>query len=245
MTSNVDRPQADTVAATAPYDLGVPATGAVAAARLVKPRLRGWLHALVTPLVLVAGIVLVGHAPTAAGRAGGLIFLTAAVLLFGISALFHRYDWGTFGFGLLRRLDHSNIYIFIAASYTPYALCLLSGASRDWLLTLVWSAALLGLLFRTFWMSAPRWLYTLMYVVMGCSAAGWLPEFLADTGPGIFALMIGGGILYVIGAVVYAFRRPDPWPHWFGYHEVFHSCTIAAFALHYSAISIVTYSVGS
>ncbi|QDP97888.1 hemolysin III family protein [Microlunatus elymi] len=209
---------------------------------LVKPRLRGWLHAAITPLAVAAGIVLICLSPTTAGKVGGGVFLAAAVLLFGTSALFHRFSWGVVSFGILRRLDHSNIYIFIAASYTPFALLLLDRRSSTVLLLVIWSAAVLGLLFRTFWLSAPRWLYTALYVVTGCAAIGWLPQFGSAGGPAVLTLILIGGGLYVAGALVYALRRPDPWPRWFGFHEVFHSCTIGAFISHYIAISLVSYS---
>lgn len=219
-----------------------PAEAAEVAARVVKPRLRGWLHAAITPLACAAGIVLICLAPTGYGKVGGAVFLAAALLLFGTSALFHRFNWGVTGIGILRRLDHSNIYLFIAASYTPFALCLLSGRSQALLLTLIWGAAVLGLLFRTFWLSAPRWLYTSLYVVVGCSPIGWMPVFAAHGGPAAFTLILVGGGLYVVGALVYALKWPDPSPRWFGFHEVFHSCTIGAFVSHYIAISIVTYA---
>jgi hemolysin III len=215
---------------------------AEAAVRMVKPRLRGWLHAAITPLACAAGIVLICLAPTTYGKVGGAVFLAAALMLFGTSALFHRFNWGVTGIGILRRLDHSNIYLFIAASYTPFALCLLSGHSQALLLTLIWGAAVLGLLFRTFWLSAPRWLYTALYVVVGCSPIGWMPQFAAHGGPAAFTLILIGGGLYVVGALVYAFKWPDPSPRWFGFHEVFHSCTIGAFVSHYIAISLVTYA---
>ena len=108
----------------------------------VKPRLRGWLHACTTPLALAAGVVLVVLAPTAAGRAGGAVFLAASVLLFGTSGVYHRRSWGNRGEAVMRRLDHANIYVFIAASYTPMALLLLDGRSRALLLSVIWSAAL-------------------------------------------------------------------------------------------------------
>jgi len=250
MTSNVDR-QAVTVATAGPYELGAgePAEAASGApvidltdpftAHRLKPRLRGWLHVAATPVALAAGLLVAGHVTSAAGRTGALIFLVSSVLLFGISGLFHRFNWSVATYRLLRRIDHSNIYLFIAASYTPYALCLLSGASRASLLALVWTTAVAGLLFRTLWLSAPRRLYTLMYVLMAGSAAGWLPQFLHQTNIGIFSLMLGSGVAYVIGAVVYAFRWPDPSPRWFGYHEVFHSCTVAAFVLQLIAMSLV------
>ena len=218
------------------------AEAAGTAARLVKPRLRGWLHAAMIPLASAAGIVLICLAPTTTGRVGGAIYLAGSVMLFGTSALFHRFSWKPTARGILRRMDHSNIYLFIAASYTPFALGLLTGKSQILLLSLIWGAAVLGLLFRTFWLGAPRWLYTSMYVIVGCAPAVWVPNFLAAGGPAVFTLIVVGGALYVIGAVVYATKRPDPSPRWFGFHEVFHSCTIGAFVCHYIAISLVTYT---
>lgn len=210
-------------------------------AQLVKPKLRGWLHAGITPLAAAAGVVLISLAPTAAGRVGGAVFLTASLLLFGTSAVYHRYTWGPREEAVLRRLDHANIFVFIAASYTPLALQLLSGRSQVALLVLIWGAALGGLLFRLFWLDAPRWLYTLLYIAMGWAAIGWVRPFWAGAGVAAFTLIAVGGLLYTAGAVVYALKRPNPSPRWFGFHEIFHACTIAAFAAHYIAISLVTY----
>jgi hemolysin III len=207
----------------------------------VKPRLRGWLHAGAAPLALVAGIVLVSLAPTALGRLGGAVFLAASVLLFGTSGLYHRGTWRRPWDGILRRLDHANIYVFIAATYTPLALLLLTGASRVLLLSVIWAAALGGMVFRLCWLSAPRWLYTALYLVMGWAAVGWLGAFLAAGGPTVLILILAGGACYTAGAVVYGRRRPNPWPAWFGFHEIFHACTIAGFACHYAAISLATY----
>ncbi len=210
--------------------------------RQAKPKLRGWLHAGVTPLAVAAGIVLIALAPTSLGQVGGAVFLAASLLLFGTSGLYHRFYWGARGEAILRRMDHANIYVFIAASYTPMALMMLSGTSRVMLLSLIWTAALGGLLFRLFWLNAPRWLYTALYLAMGWAALGWLKTFLDVGGPAVFTLIMVGGLLYSLGAVVYARKRPDPSPRWFGYHEIFHACTIAAFAAHYIAISMVTYA---
>jgi hemolysin III len=207
---------------------------------VVKPRLRGWLHAGMAPLALAAGIVLISLAAMPAGVVGGAVFLAASVLLFGISGLYHRGTWGTRGTAILRRVDHSNIYVFIAATYTPLALILLNGASRVVLLTLIWSAALGGLLFRLFWLSAPRWLYTALYIVMGWTALGWLGAFYDAAGLTVLILIIAGGLCYTFGAVVYARKRPNPSPTWFGYHEIFHVGTIAGFVCHYVAIAIIT-----
>ncbi|WP_392508230.1 hemolysin III family protein [Naumannella halotolerans] len=208
----------------------------------LKPKLRGWLHAAMLPLSLAAGIVLVIFAPTQPGKIGGAVFLAASVLLFGTSAIYHRFSWGTKGSAILRRMDHANIFIFIAATYTPMALLLLDGADRWWLLGLVWGAAILGLLSRIFWLSAPRWFYTLLYLAVGWAAVGWLKPFWDNGGPLVVGLIIAGGLLYSLGALVYARKAPNPSPQWFGFHEIFHLCTVLAFACHYAAISVAAYS---
>ena len=207
---------------------------------VVKPRLRGWLHTGMAPLALAAGIVLISVAATPAGVVGGAVFLTASVLLFGTSGLYHRGTWGPRGQAILRRMDHSNIYVFIAATYTPLALILLDGTSRMILLVLIWCEAVGGLLFRLLWLSAPRWLYTVLYIVMGWTALGWLGAFYHAAGLAVLILILAGGICYTLGAIVYARRRPDPSPAWFGYHEIFHVGTIAGFVCHYAAIFIIT-----
>jgi hemolysin III len=213
--------------------------------RQVTPRLRGWLHAGAAPLALAAGIVLISVAPTAAGVVGGSVFVAASVLLFGTSGIYHRFTWGRRGHAVLRRLDHANIYVFIAATYTPLALLLLTGTSQVVLLSVIWAAALTGLAFRLFWLGAPRWLYTVLYVVMGWTALGWLGEFLAAGGLAVLLLIIAGGVCYTVGAVIYGAKRPNPSPRWFGFHEIFHAGTIAGFVCHYIAIFLVTYAAAS
>jgi hemolysin III len=207
---------------------------------VVKPRLRGWLHAGMAPLALAAGVVLISLAATPAGVVGGAVFLTASVLLFGTSGVYHRGTWGTRGQAILRRMDHSNIYVFIAATYTPLALILLDGPSRVVLLIVSWSAAVAGLCFRLLWLSAPRWLYTVLYIVMGWTALGWLGAFYQAGGLAIVILILAGGICYTLGAIVYARKRPNLSPTWFGYHEIFHVGTIAGFVCHYLAIFMIT-----
>lgn len=210
--------------------------------RQVKPRLRGWLHAGMAPLATAGGIVLVALAPDPAARAAAAIYLAASLLLFGTSAVYHRFHWGPRGDAILRRWDHANIYLFIAATYTPIAVLLLSPRAATTLLTIIWSAAAAGLLFRLFWLSAPRWLYTALYLAMGWAALFWLPQIFVNGGVAVFTLIIAGGLLYTAGAVVYARKSPDPSPAWFGYHEIFHACTILAFAAQYVAISIAMYA---
>jgi hemolysin III len=212
--------------------------------QVVKPKLRGWLHAGATPLAVAAGVVLICLAPTDLGRIGGAVFLVASALLYGTSGVYHRFSWGHRGEAVLRRMDHANIYVFIAATYTPFALMMLHGTSRAALLLLIWGAALAGLLFRLFWLSAPRWLYTLLYLAMGWAAVGWFGQFYTSGGPTVFGLILVGGLFYTFGAVVYGLKRPNPSPRWFGFHEIFHACTLAAFVAHYIAISMVTYRAG-
>lgn len=212
------------------------------AVRQVKPKLRGWLHACTTPLALAAGIVLIALAPTLLGKVGGAVFLFASVLLFGTSGVYHRFTWGDRATAVLRRMDHANIFVFIAATYTPLALLLLDGGDRVLLLSIVWGAAVLGLLFRLFWLAAPRALYTVLYLAVGWAALGWLVPFWHNGGPAVFSLIVAGGLLYSVGAVVYGTKRPNPSPRWFGFHEIFHLCTVLAFACHYTAISLATYA---
>jgi hemolysin III len=211
---------------------------------VVKPRLRGWLHAAATPVAIAAGVVLIALAPTELGKIGGAVFLAASVMLYGTSGIYHRGSWGPRGEAILRRLDHANIYVFIAATYTPFALMMLHGTSRVLLLSVIWGAALVGLLFRLFWLSAPRWLYTLLYLAMGWGAVGWFGQFYHSGGLAVISLILVGGAFYTGGAIVYGFKRPNPSPRWFGFHEIFHACTLLAFAAHYIAISLVTYRAG-
>jgi hemolysin III len=209
----------------------------------VKPRLRGWIHAGTAPLSLVAGIVLVVLSPTASSRIGAAVFATSAVVLFTVSAIYHRGTWSPRTRLLLRRFDHANIFLLIAGSYTPFTLLLLHGSERVVLLTTVWTGALLGVLFRIFWTDAPRWLHTPIYVALGWAAVFYLGDFVASASTAVVVLMAAGGALYTLGGVVYGFQRPDPFPRWFGFHEVFHALTIFAFVAHYVGVSIATYSL--
>jgi hemolysin III len=209
----------------------------------VKPKLRGWLHLGIAPLSLAAGIVLIALSPTPMTRLGSAVFAASALTLFTASATMHRGQWSPRTGLWLRRLDHASIFLLIAGSYTPFTLLLLQGRDRITLLTIVWGGATLGILFRLFWTGAPRWLYTPIYIALGWAAVFYLPAFFASASTAVLALMIVGGALYTVGGVVYGFRRPDPFPQWFGFHEVFHSLTIAAFITHYVGVSIATYSL--
>lgn len=209
----------------------------------VKPKLRGWLHAATAPLTLVAGIVLIVLSPTPATRIGSSVFAASALVLFTVSAIYHRGTWSIRVWEVLRRLDHANIFLLIAGSYTPFTLLLLHGQDRTVLLTVVWAGAALGIGFRVLWAGAPRWLYTPAYVALGWTAVVYFADFVENAGPAVLTLMITGGLLYTLGGLVYGLRRPDPSPRWFGFHEVFHSLTILAFVSHYVGISIATYQL--
>lgn len=211
----------------------------------VRPRLRGWLHTGIFPLAVIAGTVLVVVAPSPAGRITGAIYTTTAALLFGVSALYHRGHWSPRARALLRRLDHANIFLIIAGTYTPFTILLLENRDARILLTLVWVGALAGVAFRVFWLSAPRWLYVPIYVGLGWAAMFWLPAFGARGGAAVLALIITGGLLYSVGAVIYALKRPDPAPRWFGFHELFHACTLAGFASHHVGVWLAMFGVGA
>ena len=214
-----------------------------AAFQEVKPRLRGWLHAVTSPLTLAAGIVLIALSPTAATRVGSAIFMASAVLLFTVSAIYHRGTWSPRAWAFLRRFDHANIFLLIAGSYTPFALLMLEGTDRVVLLSVVWGVAAGGVLFRVFWAGAPRWLYVPIYIAMGWAAIFYVEQFAQAASASVLVLIVVGGVLYSLGGVVYGLKRPDPYPAWFGFHEVFHTLTILAFITHYVGVSIATYSL--
>ncbi|ATL30133.1 putative membrane protein hemolysin III [Streptomyces formicae] len=209
-----------------------------------KPKMRGWLHAGMFPAVLISGLVLTALADSTRGRIACGIFALTACLLFGVSALYHRGNWGPRADGVLRRLDHSNIFLIIAGTYTPLTMLLLPDAKGQWLLWGVWGAAVAGIAFRVFWVGAPRWLYTPCYIAMGWAAVFFLPDFLRTGGIAVLVLVVVGGLLYSAGGVIYGIKRPNPSPRFFGFHEVFHSLTLAAFAVHYVGISLVAYQHG-
>jgi hemolysin III len=209
----------------------------------VKPKLRGWLHAVTSPLTVAAGIVLIALSPTTATRVGSTVFTLSAALLFTVSAIYHRGTWSPRTWAFLRRFDHANIFLLIAGSYTPFTLLMLEGGSRVTLLSIVWGGALLGVVFRVLWAGAPRWLYTPIYIALGWAAVFYADEFVANSQGAVMVLVVVGGLLYTLGGVVYGFQRPDPFPSWFGFHEVFHTLTIVAFVTHYVGISLATYSL--
>jgi hemolysin III len=206
----------------------------------VKPRLRGWLHTAISPLAVAAGIVLIALSPTLTTKVGSALFAGTAILLFTVSGIYHRGNWTKRTWEVLRRFDHANIFLLIAGSYTPFTLILLHGSARVGLLVIVWTGAVLGVGFRILWIDAPRWLYVPIYVALGFVAIFYAEDFAAGGDTVIVLIAVGGG-LYTLGGLVYGLKRPDPFPTWFGFHEIFHVFTIAAFVCHYVAASIATY----
>jgi hemolysin III len=209
----------------------------------LKPRLRGWLHVGMVPTALAAGIVLIALAETTPARVSAAIYAGTALLLFAVSGIYHRGSWSPKVESFLRRFDHANIYLLIAGSYTPFGVLTLDGHVRVAALATVWGGALAGVIFRTTWLSAPRWLFTAFYLLLGWAAVIFLPQLLHGAGVAAFVLVAVGGGLYTAGGIVYGLKRPNPSPAYFGFHEVFHSLTIAAFITQYIAVSLVIYRI--
>lgn len=209
-------------------------------ADVVKPRLRGWIHAGMFPIATVASVVLVVLAPTRALTLACAVFGAAAVLLFGTSAVYHRGTWSPRVAGVLRRMDHTNIFLVIAGTYTPLAVALLPADTARTLLVIVWAGALVGMLARIFWLGAPRWVYVPVYIALGWVALWFLPAFgrAENGGAAVVWLVAGGGLAYTLGALVYGLKRPNPSPRWFGFHEIFHVLTVVGWGCHYAAAAI-------
>ncbi|MDQ0729073.1 hemolysin III family protein [Microbacterium sp. W4I20] len=221
---------------------GLPSVPLVEASRTEavepKPSWRGWIHAGAFPLAGVLGIILIVSADGAAAKLSSTVFVVTSVLLFGNSALYHRVNWSPRTRQIMRRVDHANIFLLISGSCTPVAVLCLSPAKAVILLSIAWGATAFGIAFRVFWMGAPRWLYVPLYVLVGVSPLIFLGDLFAAS-PTTTTLILAGGILYIIGAVIYALKQPNPVPGVFGFHEVFHVFTVLAFLCHWAGIAIV------
>jgi hemolysin III len=208
-----------------------------AAGEPTKPALRGVFHEAAFFVSLVSGAALIWAAPTTGSALVMAVYAVSISSLFGVSALFHRHTWGPVGRRRMRRADHSTIFIAIAGSYTAVAGIALSGWARTTVLCIVWGGALIGITLRQVWLDAPKWVIALPYVVVGWAAVAVLPQLYTALGVAGFALLLAGGVAYSAGAVVYALKRPNPVPGVFGYHEVFHACTIVGAVLHFVVIA--------
>lgn len=195
-----------------------------------------------SPLSLVAGLILITLANELRGRITLGIFTLTAVTLFTCSALYHRVAWNDKNKAIWRRIDHSNISILIAGTYTPFAVYLLQPSQTKTLLIVAWGGAILISLLRIFWLSAPRWLYVAGYISLGWAAVFYMPTFLNSGGIAIFILILTGGLLYSAGGVIYALKKPNFSISWFGFHELFHALTAAAFICHFVAAILTVFS---
>jgi hemolysin III len=203
----------------------------------VKPRLRGVFHEAAFYVAVVLGVILIVTAEPGKARLSATVFAASVAFCFGASALYHRPTWRPGVRSWLARLDHAAIYLLIAGTYTPVCLLVMTARWRGVVLTLVWSGALAAVLLKLFWVRSPKWLAAAIALTLGWIAAVAFGQLLRIPLPGLLFLL-AGGVLYSIGALVYAFKRPDPLPHIFGYHELFHLLTIAAVACHYATIAI-------
>ncbi|HEX2234429.1 MAG TPA: hemolysin III family protein [Thermoleophilaceae bacterium] len=210
---------------------------AVAKQAELIPRLRGVIHTHALWVAFIAGLALVAGADGARARLGAAVYATGLCMLFLGSALYHRWPGDPRWLPLLRRIDHSTIFVFIAASYTPLGLLTLSGTFADAVLITAWAGALAGVGFSVAWISAPRVLVAITYIALGWVAVATFPQVLDRAGWVPTALILLGGLLYSAGAAVYAARRPDPLPAVFGFHEVFHTLVTAAVLVHFIAIA--------
>jgi hemolysin III len=201
------------------------------------PRLRGVTHAYAFWLALVAAGALIVMTPAGAPRVAAAIYGAGLCAVFGGSGLYHRWRWHPRWRPLLRRVDHSTIYVFIAACYTAVGMLVLTGATRWMVMITVWTGALAGIVFSLAWVSAPRWLCSSTYVVLGWVALLAAPQLVASLPLAPLVLVVLGGVLYTMGAIVFALGRPDPWPRVFGFHEIFHVFVILAAAAHFVAMA--------
>jgi hemolysin III len=204
----------------------------------IKPSWRGWIHAGTFPLAIASGIVLICLADGAAAKTASAVFMATSLLLFGNSALYHRFTWQPKMKRLLKRIDHANIFLLIAGTYTPIAVLALPPEKGILLLCIVWAGALAGIAFRVFWIDAPRWLYVFLYLALSWAAVMYLGDLLASNAATMLLVLIGG-LCYTVGAVVYALKRPNPVPGHFGFHEIFHALTLVAFLCHWTAILLI------
>lgn len=203
-----------------------------------KPKLRGIIHLITAPVALLIGIWLIVSAEEFSARVGTAIFVLTAINLFGVSATYHIGDWRPEVKLALKRLDHSNIFVIIAGTYTPLSIMLLEPNANRMLLIVIWSTAAAGVLISSLWPTAPRWVTVPLYLIMGWISVFYVPAMLETGGTLIVSLIALGGVLYSIGAVVYAIKKPNISINWFGFHELFHAFTVAAFLSHFIAIAL-------
>ncbi len=204
----------------------------------LKPTWRGWIHAGTFPVTIAGGIVLIVLAEGLTAKLAAAVFMLTSMLLFGNSALYHRFNWKERTRVILKRIDHANIFLLIAGTYTPLALLALPPEKGLVLLAVVWGGTVLGVGFRVFWINAPRWLYVALYLALGWAAVMYLGDLVAAN-LATMVLVVVGGLLYTFGAIVYGLKKPNPVPGVFGFHEIFHTATVLAYLCHWAAILLI------
>lgn len=209
-----------------------------------RPVLRGVFHQGAFFVAVIVAPLLIVSADGVRRQLAAAVFAASVAACFGASALYHRVSW-TPPFRLwMRRVDHAGIYVLIAGTYTPVALLVLKGSWRPTILAIVWAGAAAAIVLKFAWVAAPRWLATANALALGWMAVVALPQLVARLQPAAMVLLVVGGLAYTAGAIVYARRRPDPVPHLFGYHELFHALTIVAIACQYVAIAFFVVRAG-
>ena len=209
-----------------------------------KPLMRGWIHAIAAPLSLAEGIVIICLANGASLKWACAVFMTASLILFTNSACYHLGDWSPRVTDVLRRIDHVNIFLLIAGTYTPVSFAL-EPFWRNVIIISMWACTAIAIVIHVIWINAPRWLYTVVYIIFGIYGLAYMVMFWNSpyAGPAVVVLLCAGGACYILGAIVYALRKPDPWPRVFGFHEIFHCGTVAGYACHMVAIYMVIVSL--
>ncbi len=203
----------------------------------VRPRLRGVSHLSMFPVAAGFAVPLAFIARSGTALAAAIVFGVGVAAMFAVSGFYHVITWTPRARRWLARLDHATVYGLIAATYTPFGLLVLTGAWRVTILAIVWSGAAAAILLKLFWVRAPKWLSASIALALGWTGVAAMPEIAHRIGAGGLLLVIGGGMMYTAGGIVYALRRPNPRPRVFGYHELFHALVIVAVGLQYAAIA--------
>lgn len=204
----------------------------------VKPTWRGWIHLATLPIAIAAGIVLMALAQGTAAVVTSAVFAVSSWLLFGISGTYHKFNWKPSTKVFLQRLDHSNIFLLIAGTYTPIAWLALPQDKAITLLSIIWGVTIVGIAMRMLWINSPRWLYVPIYIGLGWAAVMYVNELFAAN-VAMMVLVVVGGLLYSLGAAIYATKWPNPSTKHFGFHEIWHVLTVLAFMSHWTAVLLI------
>jgi hemolysin III len=206
---------------------------------VTKPLLRGVLHTYAAAAAVGAGLVLLSYAPTTRAAIAVAVFVASLVVLFTVSAIYHRVHWGPLGRKRMRRADHASIFVLIAGTYTPIALLGLPPATGNRLLLMIWVGALVGVLVSLFWIQAPKVLVAILAVAVGWTMVPYMGDVRRAYGDLLLGLILAGGVAYSLGAIAYAAKRPVLWPELFGYHELFHALTLLGATLHFIVVRAI------